>query len=116
MNGGCFHVGMCLYIILKFNPQFLDISDQTFAQKLFLFLTVTHMKSVLDRSFFTVLVCAGFISVLAEAPVHAGFCEVCRSLLWVGVELALSVCGGLASICCCVVYWRCGDVVRETRL
>lgn len=59
-----------------------------------------------------ILVCASFISVLAEA--HNGLCEVCRSLLWLRVEL--SVCGGLASICPCVVYWHCDDVVRETRL
>lgn len=63
-----------------------------------------------------ILVCAGFISVLAMAAVHDGLCEVCRSLLWLCVEPALSVCGGLASICRCVVYWHCDDVVRETRL
>lgn len=77
---------------------------------------VAHMKSVLGSSLRFWSVQSGFISVLAEAPVHDGPCEVCRSLLWLRVEPALWACGGLASICRCVVYWHCDDVVRETRL
>lgn len=75
------------------------------------------MKSVLDCSFLWFWsVPSGFISGLAPAPVHDGLCEVCRSLLWLCVEPALWACGGLASICRCVVSWHCDVVVRQTRL